>query len=83
MLFTHAVQSKASREMGILLRKLHTSVRDLHGSVQLLRESGSSLRHVDTMARQVTMLHAAVENMVVIKELRTPVVRLERGLGME
>ncbi|KAG1662771.1 hypothetical protein FOA52_006797 [Chlamydomonas sp. UWO 241] len=65
--------SKVSRELGILLRKLHGSVRDLHGSVQLLRDVGCSERHVDTLARQVTQLHAAVEQLVVIKEMRTPV----------
>ncbi len=44
---------KASRELGLLLRKVHRAMRDLYGAVQLLRRAGAAEAHVDVLSRQV------------------------------
>ena len=47
------MQFKISRDLGLLLRKVHRSVRDLHGAVQLLRGAGASEPHVNVLMLQV------------------------------
>ncbi|GAX84418.1 hypothetical protein CEUSTIGMA_g11839.t1 [Chlamydomonas eustigma] len=61
-----------SREMGLLLRKVHRSVRDVHNSIQLLRAAGLSEAKVDLLRNQVVQLHICVEQLSQIKEMRSP-----------
>lgn len=59
----------------MLQRKVHTDIRVLHHSVASMRGmDGISDVTLASLQGQVTSLHAAVEQLMVIKEMRTPMV---------
>ncbi|GIL82423.1 hypothetical protein Vretimale_11874 [Volvox reticuliferus] len=65
---------KVSRELGLYLRRVHRGIRDMHMAVARLRETGASEQLAMALENKVTAVHAAVEQLSSIKEMRTPVV---------
>lgn len=68
------MQYKVSRELGILLRKVHAAVRACHISVAGLRDSGLPDGAVSSWCQGLVALHKSIEQLSGIKELRTPLV---------
>ncbi|PNH08726.1 hypothetical protein TSOC_004710, partial [Tetrabaena socialis] len=65
---------KVSRELGLLLRRVHRGVRDMHLACSRLRDEGASELQVANLVSRVEGVHAATERLINVKEMRTPVV---------
>ena len=68
-----------TREIGLLVRKVHSGVRDLHLSLRSLKSTptssephGCSEAHYHHLLSLVTHIHQSIEEIAAIKEYRTP-----------
>lgn len=60
----------------MLQRNIHMAVHDAHGCCSRMGEAGCSDAVVVCTSQRVVALHASLEVLMSIKEMRTPLVRM-------